>query len=115
MLERLDKQSRSADQEAALRTKQNSTEKFTRVERRTQLRALKRDSSQSDVHECETSVRHSAKKHKWSERQSTSKSDAKCKDKTHDEQSGPAADETVHEVLEALERGRESYEIPPDV
>ena len=32
--------------------------------RRTQLRALKCDSSQSDVHECETPVRRSAKKQK---------------------------------------------------
>ena len=32
--------------------------------RRTQLRALRHDSSQSDVHECETSVRRSAKKQK---------------------------------------------------
>ena len=32
--------------------------------RRTQLRALRRDSSQSDVHECETSVRRSAKMQK---------------------------------------------------
>ena len=32
--------------------------------RRTQLRALRRDSSQSDVHECETSVRCSAKMRK---------------------------------------------------
>ena len=31
---------------------------------------------------------------------------AKCKDKTHDEQSGTAADETVPEVLEARERER---------
>ena len=32
--------------------------------RRTQLRALRRDSSQSDVHDCETSVRRSAKMQK---------------------------------------------------
>ena len=42
----------------------NSTEKFTRVIRRTQLRALRRDSSQSDVHECDTAVRRSAKMQK---------------------------------------------------
>ena len=47
-----------------LRTKKNSAEKFTRVIRRTQLRALRRDSSQSDVQECETSVRRSAKMQK---------------------------------------------------
>ena len=63
--QRLGKQSRSAAQvaaqtQAALNEK-NSTDKFTRVIRRTQLRALRRDSSQSDVHECETSVRRSAK------------------------------------------------------
>ena len=39
-----------------------------------------------------------------SERESTSKSDARCKDKTHYEQSRTAADETVPEVLEARER-----------
>ena len=56
-----------------------------------------------------------------SERQSTSKSDAKCKDKTHDEQSRTAADEMVPEVLEAREterereRERESCKAPPDV
>ena len=55
---RVCKQSRSAAQEAAQTqaalNEKNSTEKFTRVIRRTQLRALRRDSSQSDVHECET-------------------------------------------------------------
>ena len=50
MLKRLGKQSRSAAQEAA----QTQTEKFARVTRRTQLRALRRDSSQSDVHECQS-------------------------------------------------------------
>ena len=88
--------------------KKNFAEKFTRVSRKTQLRAVRRDSRQSDVHECETSVRRRAKKQKRSERQSTSKSDAKCKDKTHDEQSRTAADETVPEVLEARERKRVS-------
>ena len=70
MLKRLDKQSRSAAEleaaqtQAALNEKKNSTEKFTRVIRRTQLRALRRDSSQSDLHEFETAVRRSAKKQK---------------------------------------------------
>ena len=49
----------AAQTQAALNEK-NSTEKFTRAIRRTQLRALRRDSSQSDVHERETSVRRSA-------------------------------------------------------
>ena len=61
MLKRLGKQSRSAAQEAAQRqaalNEKNSADKFTRVIRRTQSRVLRRDSSQSDVHECETSVR----------------------------------------------------------
>ena len=78
--------------------------KFTRVIRRTQLRALRRDSSQSDAHGCETSVSRSAKKQKGQKVSRTSKSDAKCKDKTHGEQSRTAADETVPEVLEAQER-----------
>ena len=68
MLKRLGKQSRSAAQEAAQTqaalNEKNSTEKFTRVIRRTQLRAPRRDSSQSDVHECEPSVRRSAKMQK---------------------------------------------------
>ena len=65
---RVGKQSRSAAQEAAQTqaalNEKNTTEKFTRVIRRTQLRALRRDSTQSDVHECETSVRRSAKMQK---------------------------------------------------
>ena len=44
--------------------RKRTTEKFTRVIRRTHLRALRRDSSRSDVHECETSVRRSAKMQK---------------------------------------------------
>ena len=60
----MQKKSRSAAQEAAQTqaalNEKNFAEKFTSVMRRTQLRALRRDSSQSDVHECETSVRRSA-------------------------------------------------------
>ena len=91
MLKRLDKQSRSAAQEAAQTqaalNQKNSTKKFTRVVRRTQLRALRRDSSQYDVHECETLVRCSAKMRKDPNVRHTSKSDAKCKDKTREKES----------------------------
>ena len=40
------------------------------------------DSSQSDAHECETSVRRSAKMRKELNVKCTSKSDAQCHDKT---------------------------------
>ena len=71
MFKRFDKQSQSAAQQSwkqrrhrQLRTKKNPTEKFTRVRRRTLLRACRCDSSQFDACECETSVRRSAKVHR---------------------------------------------------
>ena len=91
MLERLGKQSRSAAQEAAqtqaVLNEKNSTEKFTRVIRRTQLRALRRDSSQSDVHEMLDVSQTQCKDAKRSERHSTIESGAKCKDKTPEKES----------------------------
>ena len=84
--------------------------------RRTQLRALRRDSSQSDVHGMRDVSQTQCKEAERSECQSTSKSDAKREDMIHERERESRERQPTKRCQKCLkhERERLSSKAPPD-